>query len=113
MAVHANKRCVIRVPVTCAVYYSDGSFHASGVMDNLTTQGGCVRGTHAVKVGMELVVLVIPRTERALMIKKAMVRWVGVSSFGMELNAEDCCPVGEVDEEGFETKPGPLSLMTH
>ena len=113
MSVHVNKRRAIRHPATCAVYYSDGAFHASGVMENLTTQGGCVRGTHAVKVGMELTVLLIPPARRALMIKKATVRWVGDSTFGMELNAEDCGPVGELGGEGFAGQTGSVSLMTH
>ncbi len=113
MRVHLNKRRAIRNAVTCAVYYSDGAFHASGVVENLTTQGGCVRGTHAVTVGMELIVLLIPPAQRALLIKKATVRWVGVMSFGMELNADDCGPVGELDDDGFEKQPGPVSLMTH
>lgn len=113
MSVHGKKRRTVRNPVSCAVYYSDGAFHASGVMENLTTQGGCVRGTHAVKVGMELVVLLIPPAQRALLIKKAKVRWASLSSFGMELSAEDCGPVGELEEEGFERQSGRISLMTH
>ena len=114
MAVHIKKRRAVRSPISCAVYYSDGAFHASGVMENLTTQGGCVSGTtHTVTVGMELVVLLIPTAQRALMIKKATVRWVGNSSFGMELNDKDCGLVGELDDEGLERQRGRVSLMTH
>jgi hypothetical protein len=77
MKSQANKRRDIRTPISCAVYYSDGAFHASGMTENLTNHGGCVRGTHLVKVGMELMVLLIPSAKNALMIKKATVRWAG------------------------------------
>lgn len=113
MSVNGNKRRTVRNPVSCAVYYSDGVFHASGVMENLTTQGGCVRGTHTVKVGMELVVLLIPPAQRAFLIKRAKVRWVSFASFGMELRAEDCGPVGELEDEGFRRQSATISLMTH
>jgi hypothetical protein len=36
MMFHSDKRTGLRVPVACAVCYSDGVFHASGVTANLT-----------------------------------------------------------------------------
>lgn len=113
MAFQTNKRRDIRTPISCAVYYSDGEFHASGMMENLTNHGGCLRGTHVVKVGMELVVLLIPPAKNALMIKKATVRWVGDSHFGVELNEADCETIAELDDENFQRRQGPISVMTH
>ena len=108
-----NKRRDIRTPVSCAVYYSDGDFHASGMTENLTNHGGCLHGTHGVTVGMELMVLLIPTAMHALIIKKAMVRWVGNAHFGVELSAADCDAVGELGDANVHQSHGPLSLMTH
>jgi hypothetical protein len=113
MVFQANKRRDIRTPVFCAVYYSDGDFHASGMTENLTNHGGCLRGTHVVKVGMELVGLLIPPAKSALIIKKATVRWVGDSHFGVELNEADCETIGELDDAGFQRQQGAISVMTH
>jgi hypothetical protein len=113
MAFRVNKRRDIRTPVSCAVYYSDGDFHASGMTENLTNRGGCLRGTHAVAVGMQLLVLVIPAARHALIIKKAMVRWVGDAHFGVELSEGDCGTVGVLGDTNLHQSEGPLSLMTH
>jgi PilZ domain len=113
MVVHVNKRRDIRSPVSCAVYYSDGDFHASGMTENLTNRGGCLRGTHDVAVGMELVVLLIPTAQHALMIKKATVRWVGDAHFGVELDEADCDEVDELGEPNVHRQQGPISMMTH
>jgi PilZ domain len=113
MTFQANKRRDIRTPISCAVYYSDGDFHASGMTENLTDHGGCLHGTHLVKVGMELMVLLIPPAKNALMIKKATVRWVGDLHFGVELNEADCGTIGELDDEDFQRQQGPLSFMAH
>lgn len=113
MTSQVNKRRDIRTPVSCAVYYSDGDFHASGMTENLTSHGGCLSGTHLVKVGMELVVLLIPPSKSALMIKKATVRWVGNSRFGVELNEADCGTISELDDEDFQRQQGPFSFMAH
>ena len=113
MPFRTDKRRMIRTPVSYAAYYSDGVFHASGMTENLTGHGGCLHGSHAVKVGMELVVLLIPSAKHALMIKKATVRWAGNLSFGVELDKNDC---GTVEELGYDSpydgKSLP-SLMTH
>jgi PilZ domain-containing protein len=108
-----DKRRNSRMPVACAVYYSDGAFHASGVTENLTTSGGCLHGTHSVRVGMELMVLLIPVAQRALLIKKATVRWADEHHFGVELDEADCGAVGELDEEDFQRQQAPLSVLTH
>lgn len=113
MASRSNKRRDIRTPVSCPVYYSDGDFHASGMTENFTSRGGCLRGTHLVTVGMELVVLLIPFERHALMIKKATVRWVGSAHFGVELNEADCGAVGEVGNVNVTPSKGPISIMTH
>ena len=113
MAFRMNKRRDIRSRVSCAVYYSDGDFHASGMTENLTNRGGCLRGTHDVVVGMELVVLLIPTAQHALLIKKATVRWVGNAHFGVELNEADCGEVDELGEPNGHRQHGPISIMTH
>lgn len=110
---HWNKRRRVRTPVSCAVYYSDGQLHASGMMQNLTEHGGCVSGTHLVTVGMELMVLLIRPAKRALMIKKATVRWVRQSHFGVELDEADCGMIGEFSDTDMKPPPPPLSIQTH
>lgn len=113
MMFHSDKRSGLRVPIACAVYYSDGAFHASGVTANLTQRGGCLRGTHTVRVGMELTVLLIPPTQKALLIKKATVRWVKNASFGVELDRQDKVTASELDQVPFDQQQIPLSFMTH
>ncbi len=55
-------------------------------MENLSEAGGLVKGTHAVQVGMELVVLIIPPAPRtALLVRRATVKWVNGPIFGLEL----------------------------
>ena len=110
---HWNKRRRVRTPVSCAVYYSDGQLHASGIMQNLTEHGGFVSGTHAVTVGMELMVLLIRPAKRALMIKKATVRWVRQSHFGVDLDEADCGMIGGFGDTDIEPPPPPLSIQTH
>ena len=110
---HWNKRRRIRTPVSCAVYYSNGQLHASGMTQNLTEHGGCVSGTHVVTVGMELMVLLIRPAKRALMIKKATVRWVRQSHFGVELDEADCGMIGEFGDTDMKSPPPPLSIQTH
>jgi len=113
MAFRTTKRRDIRSSFSCAVYYSDGDFHASGMTENLTDRGGCLRGTHVVRVGMELVVLLIPTAKHALLIKKATVRWVGLAHFGVELSETDCGAVNELGEPDKHRQQGPISIMTH
>ena len=113
MTSRSNKRRDIRTSLSCPVYYSNGDFHASGMTENLTAHGGCLRGTHLVTVGMELVLLVIPTAKHALIIKKATVRWVDDAHFGVELNEADCGTVSELDEENMRLQQGPLSILTH
>ncbi len=110
---HSNKRRDVRTPVSCAVYYSDGDFHASGMTENLTNHGGCLSGTHVVTVGMELMVLLIPPARRALMIKKAKVRWVWHSHFGVELEEADCGAIGELGDAEFKPQRVTISILTH
>ena len=113
MAFRLNKRRDIRTPFSCAVYYSDGDFHASGMLENLTDRGGCLRGTHEVAVGMQLFVLLIPTERHALIIRKATVRWVEHAHFGVELSEADCGTVGELGDAHVPRAQGPISLMTH
>ncbi len=113
MMFHSDKRSRLRAPVACAVYYSDGAFHASGVTANLTQNGGCLRGTHIVKVGMELTILLIPPTQKALLIRKVTVRWVKNTSFGVELDRDDTATASELDQVPFDQHRTHLSFMTH
>jgi hypothetical protein len=109
----AEKRRKVRTPVSHAVYYSDGAFHATGITKNLTSGGSRLQGTHLVKVGMELLVLMIPWGQKALLIKKATVCWVTDSEFGVELSEKDCGLVNELSDEDLERQRGPVSFMTH
>lgn len=113
MVSHTDKRRMIRTQIACAVYYSNGAFHASGMTENLTDHGGCLRGTHLVTIGMELMVLLIPPAKHALMIRKATVRWVRDSHFGVELNEADCGTIGELDDLDFRQEHRPISILTH
>src|SRR5690242_10001074 len=113
MMFHSDKRTSLRVPIACAVYYSDGVFHASGVTANLTHTGGCLHGSHHVQVGMELMLLRIPPTQSALLIKKATVRWVRDRLFGVQLDQDDTSTSCELDQVAFDQQQIPLSFMTH
>jgi PilZ domain len=113
MSNQKERRRNARTPVTHAVYYSNGAFHATGITKDLTRSGGRLRGSHLVKVGMELFVLMIPRHQKALLIKKATVRWTTDSEFGLELSDGDCRPVDELTDENLERQQGPITFMTH
>ena len=112
MASRLNQRRDARPPVFCPLYYSDGEFHASGTTENLTRRGGCLRGTHPVTVGMELVLLLIPMEQHALLIKKATVRWVGAAHFGVEVDEADCGAINEFNDAHVTSAQGPNSIMT-
>jgi hypothetical protein len=112
MATSSNKRRDIRSRLSCPVYYSNGEFHASGMIENLTNHGGCLRGTHLVRVGMELMMLLIPPDRRALIVKKATVRWVDDAHFGVELNERDCGTVGELGDATLKRQQGLISMMS-
>ena len=112
MARSSNKRRETRSPLSCPVYYSDGHFHATGMIENLTNRGGCLRGTHVVRVGMELVMLLIPPDKHALIVKKATVRWADDAHFGVELNERDCGTVGELGDATLRRQQGPISIMS-
>jgi PilZ domain len=113
MASHSNMRRDIRISVSCPVYYSNGDFHASGMTENLTNRGGCLRGTHLVTVGMELLMLLIPTAKHALIIKKAKVRWADEAHFGVELDEADCGTVAELDDVKIQRQQALVSFMTH
>jgi hypothetical protein len=66
-----------------------------------------------VTVGMELMVLLIPPAKRAFMIKKATVRWVGQSHFGVELDEADCGAIGDLGDTEFKPQQVPISILTH
>lgn len=112
MATPSNKRRDIRTSLSCPVYYSDGHFHASGIVENLTNRGGRLHGTHLVKVGMELMMLLIPPAKHALIVRKATVRWVDNPHFGVELNEGDCGAVVELGDVSFQGQQGPMSIMS-
>jgi len=112
MTFRSDHRRDTRAPLCCPVYYSDGEFHASGVTENLTNRGGCLRGTHLVKVGMQLVMLLIPTAKRALMVKKATVRWADDARFGVELNEMDCGTVAEHGDVSISGTQSPISIIS-
>jgi hypothetical protein len=83
---HHLSRIGRRMPFDCAVYYTNGSFHASGTLDNLSRSGGCVLGTEPVCPGMQLRVVLVPLGhDGAIVVRKASVRWSSGISFGIEL----------------------------
>ena len=75
--------------------------------ENFTIRGGCLRGTHLVTVGMQLVVLVIPTAKQAFIINKATVRWVGNARFGVELSEVDCGTISELGKMNVPRQEGP------
>jgi hypothetical protein len=81
--------------------------------ENLTNRGGCLRGTHLVTVGMELLMLLIPTAKHALIIKKATVRWADEAHFGVELNEADCGTVAELDAVKTQRQHVLISFLTH
>ncbi len=86
MTSHFLSRKSRRVPFECAVYYTNGRFHASGVVDNLSASGGCVQGTQPVCPGMQLLLLLVPLGhEGAIVVQRASVRWSSGAAFGIEL----------------------------
>lgn len=86
MTSHHLSRKSRRVPFDCAVYYTNGQFHASGVLDNLSAFGGCVQGTEPVCPGMRLRLLLVPlRCDGAIVVRDALVRWSTGAAFGIEI----------------------------
>jgi hypothetical protein len=61
---------------------------------------------------MELMVLVIPPTQSALLIRKATVRWVRDQFFWVQLDHDDTATSWELDQVAFDQRT-PLSFMTH
>lgn len=81
------RRTTDRFQVQWPVYYSNGEFHASGLVQNLSGVGGRVSGSHPVNIGMSLIVFVIPPVPHgALLIRRATVRWANDRAFGVELS---------------------------
>ncbi|HJT22734.1 MAG TPA: PilZ domain-containing protein [Nitrospira sp.] len=113
MMFHSDKRTSLRVPIACAVYYSDGEFHASGITANLAPDGTCLHGSHDVRVGMVLTLLLIPPTQSALLIKRVTVRWVRDRVFGVQLADDDKATSCELEQVAFDQQQVPLSFMTH
>ena len=87
MTSHHVSRKSRRIPFECAVYYTNGRFHASGVIDNLSPIGGCVQGTEPVCPGMRLRLLLVPLGhEGAIVVRTASVRWSSGAAFGVQLD---------------------------
>lgn len=81
-----QERAPTRQCVQCPIYYSDGEFYASGVVEDFTRAGIRVRGMHPVRLDMKLVVFLIPPGRNAtLLIRRATVRWTSASTFGIAL----------------------------
>src|SRR5262249_1462879 len=113
MMFQSDKRSGLRVPIVCAVYYSNGEFHASALTTNLTQHGSCLRGSHHVQVGRVLMLLLVTRTESAVLIRKATVRWVRDRVFGVQLDKDDTATSCELEQVAFDQQQVPLSFMTH
>ncbi len=84
---HFSTRLSRRLPLDCAVYYSNGRWHASGTLRNLSRSGGCVTGTEPVCPGMHLRLFLVPLGyDGAIMVQDALVRWSSGAAFGIELH---------------------------
>ncbi len=85
MTSHHLSRKSRRIPFACAVYYTNGRFHASGTIDNLSSIGGCVQGTEPVCPGMNLRLVLVPMDhDGAVVVRQASVRWSTGTAFGIE-----------------------------
>ncbi len=83
-----RERSARRLPVQCPVYYSNGVFQTIGVTEDFNPYGGRIRGKERVTVDMELVVIIIqPTPDVPMLIRRATVRWVKGSDFGIALSA--------------------------
>jgi hypothetical protein len=83
-----RERRAHRIPVQCPVYYSNGEFQTIGVAEDFNTGGGRVRGKERVTVDMELVVIIIqPMPDVPMLIRRATVRWVKGTDFGIALSS--------------------------
>ncbi len=106
------RRTASRFSVRCPAYYSNGEFHASGVVENLTDTGGCVHGTYPVNAGMSLVIFVIPPEPYAtLLIRRAIVRWANGTIFGLELSDLDPTSATELARIAVSQLPGLWSSL--
>jgi hypothetical protein len=91
-----QERAPTRQCVQCPICYSDGEFYASGIVEDFTTAGVRVRGTHPVRLDMKLVVfLILPGRNATLFIRRASVRWTSANTFGIALTEVS---VGSYDE---------------
>ncbi len=87
MTSHFSNRASRRLPLDCAVYYSNGRWHASGTLQNLSRSGGCVTGTEPVCPGMHLRLFLVPLGhDGAIVVQDASVRWSSGAAFGIELH---------------------------
>ncbi|MBX3234929.1 MAG: PilZ domain-containing protein [Nitrospiraceae bacterium] len=83
-----RERRARRIPLQCPVYYSNGQFQTIGVAEDFNSSGGRIRGKELVTVDMELVVIIIqPTPEIPILIRRASVRWVRGSDFGISLSS--------------------------
>ncbi len=85
MITHHLTRKSRRISFDCAVYYTNGRFHASGVIDNVSRVGGCIQGTEPVCPGMNLRLVLVPHgQDGAVIVRQASVRWSTGTAFGLE-----------------------------
>ena len=97
-----RERAAKRIPVQCPIYYSNGTFQAIGITEDITTSGGRIRGKEPVRVGMELVVIVIqPSPDIRMLIRRATVRWANGGDFGIALS--DVPPQSESELKAMAT----------
>jgi PilZ domain. len=82
-----RERGARRLPVQSPIYYSNGTFQTIGVTEDFTPSGGRIRGKELVRVGMELVVIVIqPTSDIPMLIRRGTVRWAKGKDFGIALS---------------------------
>lgn len=89
---HMNQRLTERVPTQFSLMYS-GMYEGhmligKGMVTNLSVAGIGIRGTHIVKLGMELALFIdLPGIEEPVCVAQSRVSWVSGPRFGVEMIA--------------------------
>lgn len=89
---HMNQRLTERVPTQFSLMYSgmhEGQMLiGKGMVTNLSVAGIGIRGTHIVKLGMELALFIdLPGIEEPVCVAQSRVSWVSGPRFGVEMIA--------------------------
>ncbi|MCC2640117.1 MAG: hypothetical protein K0S45_530 [Nitrospira sp.] len=107
-----RERGARRLPVQCPIYYSNGTFQTIGMTEDFTNAGGRISGNEQVRVGMELVVIVIqPTPDIPMLIRRGTVRWAKGKDFGIALSGVPPQSESELKAMAKVMLPGLWSCM--